>query len=55
MSVEKYGWAIQKSYLHRPIKILYFYTHARIQNCLTQLQNILAFLTINHPQAESRI
>ena len=30
-------WAIQKSSLHRPIKILHFLTPARIQNCLTYL------------------
>ena len=42
----------KKPLLHRPIKILHFLTPARIQKCLTQHQNILAFLTINHPQAE---
>ena len=46
---------IKQACLHRPIKILHFLTPARIQKCLTQLQNILAFLTINHLQAESRI
>ena len=45
----------KKAYLHRPIKILHFLTTARIQKCLTQLQNILAFLTINHLQTESWI
>ena len=55
MSVKKYGWAVQKTSLHRPINILHFLTPARIQKCLTELQNILAFLTINHPQAEQRI
>ena len=45
----------KKVYLHRPIKILDFLTPARIQKYLTELQNILAFLTINHPQAELRI
>ena len=45
----------KKAYLHTPIKILHFLTPTRIQKCLTQLQNILAFLTINHPQAKSRI
>ena len=42
MLVEKYGWAIQKR------KILHFITSARIQKCLTYLQNILAFLATNH-------
>ena len=45
----------KKAYLHRPIKILHFLTTARIQKCLIQLQNILAFLTINHLQTESWI
>ena len=45
----------KKQNLHRPIKILHFLTPARIQKCLIQLQNILAFLTISHLQAESRI
>ena len=35
MSVEKNGWAIQKAYLHRPIKFLHFLTPAKIQKCLT--------------------
>ena len=48
-------WQFKKAYLHRPIKILHFLTPTRIQKCLTLLQNILAFLTINHLQAESRI
>ena len=33
----------KKAYLHRPIKIVHFLTSARIQKCLTQLENILAF------------
>ena len=41
-------------YLHRQIKILHFLTATRIEKRLTSLQNILAFLTINHLQAESR-
>ena len=45
----------KKAYMHRPIKILHFLTPTRIKKCLTQLRNILAFLTINHLQAESRI
>ena len=44
----------KKAYLHRPIKILHFLTPAIIQKYLTHLQSILAFLTINHLQAESR-
>ena len=55
MSVEKHGWAIQKTSLHRPIKIPHFLTTARIQKYLTYPQNIVTFLTINHVQAESRI
>ena len=43
----------KKAYFHRPIKILDFLTPAIIQKCLTYLQNILAFLTINHLQAAS--
>ena len=42
----------KKAYLHRPIRILYFLTPARIQKYLTKLQNILVFLRINHLQAE---
>ena len=45
----------KKVYLHRPINILHFLAPAIIHKCLTQLQNILAFLTINHLLAESRI
>ena len=45
----------KKAYLDTPIKILNFVTPARIQKCLTKLQNILALLTINHLQAEPRI
>ena len=42
----------KKAYLHRPINILHFLTPARIQKCLTELLNILGFLTINHLQAK---
>ena len=45
----------KKAYLQRPIKILHFLTPARIQKCLKSIQNILAFLTINHLQADSYI
>ena len=45
----------KNAFLHRPIKILHFLTPARIQKCLTKLQNMLAFLTVNHHQDESRI
>ena len=45
----------KNAYLHRPVKILHFLTPAEIKQCLAQLQNTLAFLTINHPQAESLI
>ena len=44
----------KKAYLQRTIKILHFLTPMKIQKCLTKLENILAFLTINHLQAESR-
>ena len=32
MSVEKYGWAIQKTYLDGPIKFLHFLTPAIMFN-----------------------
>ena len=47
-------WEFRKIGLHRPIKILNFLTSARAQKCLTQLQNISAFLATNHLQAGSR-
>ena len=43
----------KKAYLQRTIKILHFLTPMKIQKCFTKLENILAFLTINHLQAES--
>ena len=46
---------LKKAYLHRPIKILHFLTLVRIQKCLASLQNILAFLAINHLHAQSHI
>ena len=46
---------LKEAYLHKPIKILHFLTPARIQKGLTYLQNILAFLTTNHPQDEPPI
>ena len=55
MSLEKYDWAILENLLQRPIKLLHFLTPTRIQNCLTHLQNILAFLTVHHLQTESHI
>ena len=45
----------KKTYLQKPIKILYFLVPAIIQKYLTQPENILAFLTINHLEAESPI
>ena len=45
----------KKTYLHKPIKILEFLAPARIQKCLTQLQNILAILAIQHLQVDSGI
>ena len=41
-----------KFYLKRPIKVLQFPTSGRIKKCLSQLQNILVFLTIPHLQVE---
>ena len=41
----------QKPYLQTPFKILHFPTPGRIQKCLTKIQNILAFLTVNHVQS----
>ena len=55
LSVEKCAWQLKKAYLHKPIKILHFLIPARIQKCLTYLQNILAFLTTNHLQDEPPI
>ena len=46
---------LKKTYLHKPIKILNFLTPVRIEKCLRNVQNILAILTINLVQAESRI
>ena len=37
---------------HRSVKILQFLKREKIQKSLTQLQNILAFLTIRHLQAK---
>ena len=46
---------LRKAYLPNPIKVLKFFTLVRIQKCLTQLQNVLTLLTINHVQAEPHI
>ena len=43
-----------KTYLHKPIKILQFLLRGKFQKSLTQLRNILVFLTTSHVQAESR-
>ena len=40
---------------HRSVKILQFLKREKIQKSLTQLQNILAFLTIRHLQAKPLI
>ena len=45
----------KKANLRRPIKILQFLILARTQKCFAELQNILAFLKINHLESESRI
>ena len=55
MSVEKYGWAIRKSLFAQTNQdSTFFHTHedSKIFNITS---NILAFLTINHLPAESRI
>ena len=44
-----------KPYLHRPIRILQFFTREGIQKNHTYLQNLLAFLTIRQLQPESRM
>ena len=43
-----------KTYLRKPIKILQFPSRGK-NKMLTELRNILAFSTISHLQAESRI
>ena len=55
LALTSFYYVSQEIWLHRQIKILHFLTPTRIQKCLTQLQNILASLTINHLQAESCI
>ena len=40
---------------HRSVKILQFFKREKIQKSLTQLQNILAFLTMHHLQAKPLI
>ena len=44
-----------KTYSYKPSKVLKFLSHGKTQKHLTWLRNILAFSTISHPQAESRI
>ena len=54
MLVEKYGWAIPKKLICIDQSRIYTFSYtARIQKYLAYLQNILAFLTKNHLQAES--
>ena len=56
MSVEKYGWAIQKKLIFIDQSGFFFLTLARnISIYKYILQNILAFLSINHMKAEPRI
>ena len=44
-----------KTHLHKPTNIHQFLSREKIQKCLTELQNILAFLAITQMQAESRV
>ena len=46
---------LMETYSLRPIKILQFLAPWRTQKCLTEVQNILAFLAIYHLLAESCI
>ena len=56
MLVEKYGWAIPKKLICIDQSRIYTFSYtARIQKYLAYLENILAFLTKNHLQAESHI
>ena len=41
--------------LHKPIKVQQFLSRGKIQKCLTQFRNILAFSAISQPQTESYI
>ena len=53
MSVEKYGWAIQKSlfaWTNQDSTFSHTYENLKMFNII---QNILAFLRINHLQDES--
>ena len=55
MLVEKYGWAAQKSLFaetNQDCTVSHTRENSKMFN---KLQNILAFLTINHLQAKSRI
>ena len=46
---------LMKTYLHKPVKILQILTLGRIQNFDLTSKLFLAFLTIEHLQAESLI
>ena len=50
MLVEEYGWAIQKSYFHRPIKILHCIAIARIQKLFNITSKYFSFFN-NKPPA----
>ena len=55
MSVEKYGWAIQKRLFAETNQDYTFY-HTRENSKIFNIAlKLLAFLTIKHLQAESRI
>ena len=58
MSFEKYDWVIQKSLFAKTNQISTFSRtreNSKIFNVMLICQNILALLTMNHLQAESRI
>ena len=55
MLFEKYGWTIEKLYLHRPIKILHFLISARIQKMFNIALKYFSFFNDKPPQAESHI
>ena len=54
MLVEKYGWAIQKSLFAETNQDSTFSHTRENSKMFNKTSNILAFLTINHLQAESR-
>ena len=55
MLVEKYGWAIQKSLFTETNQDSTFSHTGQNSKLFNITSNVLAFLTINHLQVESRI